>query len=568
MTPRCLSRLITFAAMLLVLVAAPAGSVAQAPPPGDGPVAIDIQIRNDRPKFYVNAWVDRESRIYAEDDPLFLKVRCEEDAFLYVLYQQADGKIFQIFPNSGQPDNKIKAMTDVKLPSLDDGFRWIIGAPLGKEVIKVIASKVPVDALSLPNLKVGRFNPVTIEQFQGAGQQLGKAPARVWTEHDLEITTVRKGEPTKPPGAKKRVGVFFGVANYEFHPVIDKISGGKNKLNLRFADKDAVNMSATLKAAARLTDLRLRLNGEVTRDQVKKDIQWLHDVSNPGDTVFIYFSGHGAQIPDDTDEEKDRKDEVLVTHDVINSSVMGYMFSQKKKGELPPEWSERFERLAPGVEETYKREYEAAGGPSAEPESDRERKAHEKADEQVNAYLLRATAVDDDEMGHWVQKLDGRHVIVIVDACMSGGLTPGDGTANKGLKGGGSRAAEFDFLKTSFARLKDLNQPLLTVLAACAESETSMELSMEMGGFDAGLFTWYFMELVNKRPGPVDARQVLDYCRNKVADWFLNINRRIARKNETLPPDQMIPYLKGFVPQLFTTEPQPVFLKPAPETGS
>ena len=101
---------------------------------------------------------------------LELKVRCEDDAYLYVLYQQADGKIYQIFPNSGQPDNRVKAMQDVQVPALDDAFRWVVGPPFGKEIIKVIASKKPVDALSLPGLKEEHFNPVTQEQVAGAGR--------------------------------------------------------------------------------------------------------------------------------------------------------------------------------------------------------------------------------------------------------------------------------------------------------------------------------------------------------------------------------------------------------------
>lgn len=39
--------------------------------------------------------------------------------------------------------------------------------------------------------------------------------------------------------------------------------------------------------------------------------------ARPGDTVVLYFSGHGAQVPDDNREEPDDKDEVLVLHDTL-----------------------------------------------------------------------------------------------------------------------------------------------------------------------------------------------------------------------------------------------------------
>src|SRR5947209_196430 len=110
-------------------------------------------------------------------------------------------------------------MQNVRVPSLDDGFRWVVGAPLGVEVVKVIASKEPVDALSLPGLKADHFNPVSSQQVAGAGQQLGKESPNLWSEHDLKIKTVKQGEPTEPPEAGERVGVFFGVSDYEFNDV-------------------------------------------------------------------------------------------------------------------------------------------------------------------------------------------------------------------------------------------------------------------------------------------------------------------------------------------------------------
>src|SRR4051794_22001180 len=112
------------------LATAAAASLAVADPArAQQPPQIDNQIQNGRPKFLVRAWVDRPYRIYGEGEAITLKVRCEEDALLYVLYQQADGKIFQIFPNSGQPDNRIKGMQDIQVPGLDDAFRWVVGPP-------------------------------------------------------------------------------------------------------------------------------------------------------------------------------------------------------------------------------------------------------------------------------------------------------------------------------------------------------------------------------------------------------------------------------------------------------
>ena len=43
---------------------------------------------------------------------------------------------------------------------------------------------------------------------------------------------------------------------------------------------------------------------------------WLINGAGPEDRVLFYFSGHGSQIPDENDDEKDQFDEVLLLYDV------------------------------------------------------------------------------------------------------------------------------------------------------------------------------------------------------------------------------------------------------------
>src|SRR5687768_16546251 len=61
------------------------------------------------PSFMVRAEANNPTRTYREGQGLSLKVNSEQDAYLYVIYQQADGQAFQIFPNSKQKDNRVKA---------------------------------------------------------------------------------------------------------------------------------------------------------------------------------------------------------------------------------------------------------------------------------------------------------------------------------------------------------------------------------------------------------------------------------------------------------------------------
>ncbi len=103
--------------------ASPVVAPGEAPQPTGNPE--DIQ--QDEPSFLVRIEVDRPGREYREGDALVARINCEQDAYLYVIYKQADGKVYQVFPNSAQPDNFVKARQAVQVPAFDDRFRWQIG---------------------------------------------------------------------------------------------------------------------------------------------------------------------------------------------------------------------------------------------------------------------------------------------------------------------------------------------------------------------------------------------------------------------------------------------------------
>ena len=64
-------------------------------------------------------------------------------------------------------------------------------------------------------------------------------------------------------------------------------------------------------------DTRMLLDGEATRDNILSMIEdWLIAGTREGDDVFLYYSGHGFQQPDENADEADRLDETLVPVDV------------------------------------------------------------------------------------------------------------------------------------------------------------------------------------------------------------------------------------------------------------
>src|SRR5436189_5705249 len=93
---------------LLVIASAAAGRIAgqeateTANPPAGAPA-------QEAPAFFVHLDVNHQTRSYRDGDNLSVKAVSEVDCYAYVVYHQADGKSFLVFPNSMQKDNRLKA---------------------------------------------------------------------------------------------------------------------------------------------------------------------------------------------------------------------------------------------------------------------------------------------------------------------------------------------------------------------------------------------------------------------------------------------------------------------------
>lgn len=71
-------------------------------------------------------------------------------------------------------------------------------------------------------------------------------------------------------------------------------------------------------------NVKVVMDREATLDNVRRTFKtWLEDGVGPDDRVLIYFSGHGAQIPDENGDEQDGLDEVLTMHDLRVASRGG-----------------------------------------------------------------------------------------------------------------------------------------------------------------------------------------------------------------------------------------------------
>jgi len=162
--------------------------------------------------------------------------------------------------------------------------------------------------------------------------------------------------------AKDRV-LLIGIDEYRSHHVQD-IEGCEN---------DALLLREFLKEKLgfRDSDVRLLLNEQATEAGIRAAVQrWLVDGTQPGDRVFLSYSGHGTRVPDlSGDEDRDGMDEALAAHDVV-----------------PREPVRPGEPVVP------------AGG-----------------------------YITDDEVSRWIASLHGRQVVMLFDSCHSGTISRGVG---------------------------------------------------------------------------------------------------------------------------------------------
>ncbi len=89
--------------------------------------------------------------------------------------------------------------------------------------------------------------------------------------------------------------------------------GSNSQLAGALADIDAI--ASLLRARTPNLDLRILREAQATRDGVVAAWNQLVKDAQAGDEVLFYWSGHGSQIRDESDDEDDGWDETLVPFD-------------------------------------------------------------------------------------------------------------------------------------------------------------------------------------------------------------------------------------------------------------
>ncbi len=504
-------------ALWLALVAVCAARPADAQQGETARGVIIEEVRNDQPAFMVRVDVDHPDRIYRHGDEMRVSVVSEKAGYLYLLYCDAEGKMYSLFPNQVDQDNRIPAGQPIHVPGPDPKFRLRIGPPFGQEVLKAIVSLAPLGQDQVKAL-TSRDDALKLQGVKSVYEGVKSQPAE-WAEHYVTtFTTPAEGgplpggppgfsppvsppggvPPTVPPGGvlpgtppggvppagvppggavppapagpSRRVGVFIGISDFQDPAIRD----------LKVGEKDALAMADAMKRLGRLDEAWTLVGPQATLRNIEEAMRKrLPAATRPGDVVVIYWSGHGARCADVGGDERDGFDEYLVPYD----------------GQF--------------------------------------------ADDAT----IRRTMLLDDTFGRWLQGLDGRKLLVILDTCHSGGQTTLEKSLAKGLgdpqPAGGD--VQFDFLDGEMERAKDIGQKETALLASSLASQVSFERKEG----DLSTMTYFLVEQMSTAPGPLTLAAAYENLKRQVAAYvernFLGTTQTPVLVDNLSPPFYLRP---------------------------
>ena len=89
----------------------------------------------------VVATLDRPNGTYKKGENVMLKVKANEDCYIWVFDTGTSGKVYQVYPNKFDKKNFLVAGKTLSIPGKNSKYQLAVSPPIGKELITVVASK-------------------------------------------------------------------------------------------------------------------------------------------------------------------------------------------------------------------------------------------------------------------------------------------------------------------------------------------------------------------------------------------------------------------------------------------
>jgi WD40 repeat protein len=253
----------------------------------------------ERPAFSLQVESDRRDRVYRDGEEIRFSVTSAEGGYVYLFRCDLGNRVVCLLPNRSQPDLRVKAGQALTLPGPDAAHRLRVEPPHGLQTYKILVSKEPLQALPLELLNREALTDLgtgqkALDRLRAIRDELAKQPTS-WAQATTAITA-----------GTKTVGVFLGVDKYR-DPGIRE---------LRAARSDAVALAQKMKQLGQVQETVVLINEQATLAKSKDLLtQTLPATTRPGDTIVVYYSGHGGQWVDDSGVKPDGLRAYLVPYD-------------------------------------------------------------------------------------------------------------------------------------------------------------------------------------------------------------------------------------------------------------
>ena len=265
------------------------------------------EVRNDECKRFVRIKTNHRDGKFEEGDLMVLEVVTDlDDANIYIVNQRPDGTFYVIYPKEHDDPKPVKAGEKVFYPAKGAEYEIETQAPFGEEKIIAIASKQKLDLKQLENpafyAQRGLLKGDDAKNFERVEKV--NISADDFPCQTITVTSYAKGQrPSASP--KQRWVLVVSVPFYQserFRP----IPACLNDLQL---------LTGIFLEYGKVDGIVVLAGKEVTKKNLHEAFATLVEKTNPGDEVFIVWTGHGCTISDTTGKQPTGKTGCLVLYD-------------------------------------------------------------------------------------------------------------------------------------------------------------------------------------------------------------------------------------------------------------
>lgn len=179
----------------------------------------------------IEARVDRPNLTYAIGDPVMIRVRPSQDAYVTIFNTRPDGTVTVLLPNPFHRDNRFRGGQEAAVPMPQSGYTFNTICPAGVELITVVASRQPLALPSLQPTALGRRSGFVSGEI--SGRDLAEALPKIGIFPVTPSTVVDRPSGTSPwPGGSAQTPVPPALQAQLTASVPAATAGGVSAANL------------------------------------------------------------------------------------------------------------------------------------------------------------------------------------------------------------------------------------------------------------------------------------------------------------------------------------------------